>query len=52
MFTCQRSVGAFDDDCERFYSKTVKTTKRGRDHVNSGRILLNTVDHYEIVKEM
>ena len=52
VYTCQRSVGAFDDDCERLYSRKVKTTKRGRDHVNSGRILLNTVDHYEIEKEM
>ena len=50
--TCQRSVGPFDDDCERLYSMMVKTNKRSGDQVNSGRILLNALDHYNIVREM
>ena len=51
--TCQRSAGPFDDDCESgFYSIMVKTNKRSEDHVYSGRILLNALEHYNIVKEM
>ena len=52
MSTCQRGVGSFDDDCERLYSIMVKTNKRSVDQVNSGRIPLNALDHYNIVKEM
>ena len=38
----------------KLYYVMVKTNKRSGDQVNSGigKILLNTFDHYNIVKEM
>ena len=51
VYTCQISVGPFDNDCDRLYFVTVKTNKRSGDQVNSGRILLNALDHYNIEKK-
>ena len=47
VYTCQRIVGPFDDD-----SVMVKTNERSGDQVNSDRIHLKALDHYNIVKEM
>ena len=49
MFT---RVNEVCDDCERLYSIMVKKNKRSGDQTNSGRMLLNALDHYNIVKEM